>query len=85
MTDAILHENENYQIEVNDDYDGYKMTNRVTGVVEEEFTQLPSAISIAEQCNAYLVFNTWQWIRKQEETQNTVAGDHLGGEDVLTH
>ena len=79
---VVLHENENYIVQVSDDKTGYVLTNKHTDVVETVEKMLPHAISLAEQNNAYLVCRTWQWIGKQEENNNTIAADQVGFTDL---
>ena len=79
----VVHENENYQVLVAPDFSSYILYNRDTDVVEEDqIMSLPSAISIAEQSNAYLLYETWQWIRRQEETNNGIAETQLTIHDL---
>jgi len=83
MSNENVHENETYAVRVLKDKSGYLLYNKLTDVIEEEsIGSLPNAISVAEQSNAYLHYNTWQWIRKQEETNNDIAESHLELHDL---
>lgn len=79
----VVHENENYQVLVNDTHDGYLLYNSQTGVTEEtNVSNLANAISMAEQTNAYLLYETWKWIRKQEEVNGGLADQQLTLHDL---
>jgi hypothetical protein len=80
MENSIFHENEYYQVTTNGDKTKYLLYNKITEVVEDEVTMLPTAISIAEQNNVYLVLNLWQWIRKTQEDQTKALADPLSTE-----
>ena len=73
-----LHENESYLVRVDGDGTQYEMVNRETGVVEAVNKSLPTLISEAEQSNCYLIHSTWQWIRRQSETDNSSAVEVIG-------
>lgn len=79
----IVHSNENYDVVTNEALDGYEMINKTTGVTEEkDVSNLANIISMAEQTNAYILYETWQWIRKQEETNNGIADQTLTLHDL---
>jgi hypothetical protein len=65
-------------VRVNAGADGYDMVNRETGVIEGENKSLPTLVSEAEQSNCYLIHQTWQWIRRQSETDNSQAVEVIG-------
>lgn len=64
MSEA-LYTNDNYEVHVNSDGNGYDVVNIQTGIVEYENQQLPDCIFAAESMNSVLVHRTYEWIAKQ--------------------
>lgn len=61
MTDNLFLQGVNYSVTVNEEGNGYQVTNLATGVVEYTNTSLPRCLIIAEESEDYLSR------RKQEE------------------
>lgn len=70
LVSKVIHENKNYVVTLQTNTEGkleYALVNKVTGVTEGTMLSLPYAIGEAEQSNAYLEFQMWEWITAQNK------------------
>ena len=63
----LFHGNDNYEVVVNAEGDGYDVVNSNSGIIEFKSESLPECIFAAENLNVVLVHRTFEWVGKRAQ------------------